>query len=92
MRTLMITYDLRAPGRNYGLLHDAIKKLSSGRWVHPLESVWIVQTFESASYWRDQLKHYIDSNDRLLVVQTPLSEWASWNVASNEVEWMKRVA
>lgn len=37
---VLITYDLKQPGRNYTDLYEAIKSL--GDWQHPLESTWFV--------------------------------------------------
>ena len=37
---VLITYDLKQPGRNYSDLYETIKSL--GDWQHPLESTWFV--------------------------------------------------
>ena len=66
MSLLLISYDLRAPGRNYD---DVYKQLKSyDNWWKNLESVWIVVTSKSPSQVRDDLKVLVDSNDKILVV------------------------
>ena len=42
MATHLITYDLRAPGRDYDPVYDYIKTL--GTWWHNVDSTWIVVT------------------------------------------------
>lgn len=67
MTATLITYDLRAPGRNYTNLYEGIKAL--GGWWHCLDSNWIVKTSLTTVQVRDALAAHIDSNDKLLVVQ-----------------------
>ena len=66
MALLLITYDLKVPGRDYKSLYEAIKGASG--WWHYLESTWVVSTQESQQVWVDRLNGLIDNNDRLLVV------------------------
>lgn len=82
MRTYLIGYDLKKPGKDYTTLIAGIKQL--GDWWHYLDSTWIVKTNSSASDIRDELKPLIDPNDQLLVVRLQ-GDWASWlNVEGND--------
>lgn len=62
-----ISYDLRAPGRNYDGLFEAIKK--SSRWWHYLESTWLIITNETPDQVWDRLEGKIDKNDYLLIIE-----------------------
>jgi len=64
---LLITYDLRRPGRNYKSLHEAIK--SAGTWWHHLESTWLIETDASPNQWAEFLRPHMDANDNLLVIR-----------------------
>ena len=67
MKAFSINYDLRAPGREYKKLYDAIR--ASGKWWHYLDSTWIVATDESAQQIWNRLKDHIDKNDYLLIIE-----------------------
>jgi hypothetical protein len=80
-----IDYDLRAPGRNYASLIEAIKVLP---WAHPLKSTWVVATTMSASDLGAYLFRHMDRNDGLLV--TRLQGDAVWyNLPGDVSEWLK---
>lgn len=86
MNVLQVTYDLRAPGRNYASLHSAIK--ARPNWCHPLESTWVVVTNESSSELLDDLLGHIDANDGLLVAA--LTGQAAWyGLAPAVSNWLK---
>ncbi len=74
MRTYLIAYDLRQPGRDYKTLFQALK--SYGTWWHGLESTWMIRTAQSAEQIRDYLLGHMDRNDRLMV--TGLTGEAAW--------------
>lgn len=87
MQTHLITYDLKAPGRDYARLFQAIK--SYNRWAKVLESVWFVASEKTASEIRDHLKGFVDGNDKLLVVAVKTG-WATLRVGNEKVtEWMR---
>jgi hypothetical protein len=67
MKVFMITYDLRAPGRNYESLYEAIR--SAGAWWHFLESSWLLATNESSIQVWNRLASNIDRNDHLLIIE-----------------------
>ncbi len=62
-----INYDLKAPGRDYSGLFEAIKQ--SPKWWHFLDSTWIVVTEENVGQVWERLAPHIDRNDYLLVIE-----------------------
>ncbi|HVW64134.1 MAG TPA: SinR family protein [Nitrosospira sp.] len=75
MAVYLVTYDLKAPGRNYQPVYDYLKRFI---YCKKLESVWLVQTSLSASTIRDNLERLIDANDVIFVVQiTASADWAA---------------
>ena len=67
MNAYSITYDLKAPGRNYDSLYEAIKQC--GKWWHYLESTWIVITNETSQQIWNRLSSHIDKNDSILIIE-----------------------
>jgi len=67
MKAYSITYDLKAPGRNYESLYEAIKQ--SGKWWHYLESTWLVITDKTSQEIWASLAQTIDKNDLLLIIE-----------------------
>lgn len=76
MKALLVTYDLKAPGRDYSSLHEAIK--TSITWWHYLESTWIIITNETPKQVSDRLKTKIDTNDRLLIIEITDATVSGW--------------
>ena len=75
----LISYDLDKPGQNYERLIARLKQHGAFR---VLLSQWALNTTLTPVQLRDDLKAYVDSNDRLLVTQ--VSDWASYNLMSGE--------
>lgn len=65
----MITYDLNSTGQRYNELINAIKKTSNGCWCTCWKSSYLIQSPLSPSQIADRLKPYLDSNDRLVVIE-----------------------
>lgn len=65
----MITYDLNSTGQRYNELISAIKEASNGCWCTFWKSSYLIQSPLSPSRITDRLKPYLDSNDRLLVIE-----------------------
>lgn len=80
MKAYMVSYDLDKPGQDYEKL---IKRLKEHGAVRILLSQWALRTNWSAIQLRDDLKGYIDGNDRLLVSEL-MGEWASWNIMASD--------
>jgi hypothetical protein len=82
-----ISYDLRAPGRNYGGLYQEIKNISQ-RWCHPLDSTWYIVTDLSALQVRDTLWALMDNSDDLVVTCATVP--GAWIGLSSETsDWLK---
>lgn len=90
MYTLLISYDLMGSEtyKDYKILIDRIKKYPN--WSKPLKSVWLIKTEDTPSKVRDKLRSYIDSDDKLIVVDITNKTWATTRVASNVTEWMHK--
>lgn len=88
MSILMISYDLRTPGRNYQDLYAAIKAVDH---CHALESVWLIDVNQTSIQVRDSLKALADANDGILVIEfAPQAGWAYSNLLPGAGEWIKR--
>lgn len=74
MKLFFVTYDLLKPGKNYDQLYAALERLGAKR---VLLSVWALRGNHTAAGLRDSLKQHMDSNDRLLVIES--ADWAAWN-------------
>lgn len=69
----LITYDLLAPGQDYKDLIRAIQQYDN---VKITESCYVVNTTQEPIAIRDNLKRYLDSDDRLFVTNLKLgSAW-----------------
>ena len=67
MRAFSINYDLKAPGRDYAGLFNAIREI--GKWWHYLDSTWIVISNEEPQQIWDRLGPHVDKNDNMLIVE-----------------------
>lgn len=76
MALLLVTYDLKVPGKDYKSLHEALKTANS--WWHHLESTWILYTNDSVQVWTDRLTKLLDQNDRLFVVDITGRQSNGW--------------
>jgi hypothetical protein len=63
MAIILVSYDLKQPGRNYEPVWDYLKRFNHCRG---LESVWLLDTGASPATVRDNLRTLIDSNDVVL--------------------------
>lgn len=62
MAVHIVTYDLRAPGKDYEPLLSAIRVYPN---CHCLKSAFFIETNESAQAVRDKLMRLVDQNDQL---------------------------
>lgn len=89
MKTYVVSYDLRKPGQNYQSIIDKLKGYAG--WCRLQQSVWIIQTTQSAVQVRDHLQPSLDVNDSLYVGK--LSGEAAWFGQSEAVsKWIKQAA
>jgi len=82
VNTLLISYDLKSPGKDYSKLLDYLK--SYGNWAKPLESFWLIRTTYTAEQVRNAVVGYIDQNDKIFVIDVT-SRHAAWKNITNEV-------
>lgn len=76
MTTAALTsYDLNAPGHDYGDFIQRIKSLDT--WWHHFDSTWIVKTSQSSKSVRDSLRSLLDVDDEPLIVDIT-STSAAW--------------
>ncbi len=86
----LITYDLKAPGKDYEALFEAIKQISID-WCHPLSSVWIIKSNESsANNIYSPLKSKLDENDYIFVCELNDNKqgWLNkndWQIMDNNI-------
>jgi hypothetical protein len=85
MTAFVVCYDLRAPGRNYQTLYDRLRQYP--QWGKVTESTWVVVTTWTAVQIRDDLRQYVDDNDRIFVVKS--AGEAAWVNSVCETEWLK---
>ncbi|HBY7276767.1 TPA: hypothetical protein MI614_11670 [Klebsiella pneumoniae] len=83
MAIYCVTYDLKAPGRNYD---DVFTYLKQFDYCKHLESFWLIDTTLSAAQLRDGFKAKVDGNDVLFVARLQKS-WASLNYSCST--WLK---
>jgi hypothetical protein len=84
---LIVAYDLHNPGRDYPKI-EAVLKRADGGWAHPQGSVWLLDTSEEPTVWRDRLGGLGDTNDEFLVIQLQ-HNWASRNMDQDVADWLK---
>ncbi|WP_027466092.1 hypothetical protein [Curtobacterium sp. UNCCL17] len=88
MSSFLITYDLRAPGRDYDPVYAYLKGFGT-RW-RPLESVLVIATDEkTAATIRNDLVKLVDSNDQVLVIQVDHSNAAWTGFTDQQNQWLK---
>lgn len=87
MQTILISYDLRKPGRNYENLYEYLK--SYEKWAKPLESLWLIKTSLSPTDVRDIALEHIDTNDGLFVVDVTNRSTAWIGIPKKVSDWIK---
>lgn len=85
MAILLVTYDLKQPGRDYAPVHEYLKTFT---YCKGLESVWLLDTTTSVSVVRDGLKARTDSNDKIFVTRLSPHDWASYNYYCSD--WLNK--
>jgi hypothetical protein len=87
VNTIEINYDLVAPGRDYSKLSTYLKSFNG--YSHALESLWLVRTTKSAVTVRDEIKQYVDANDKVLVLDVTNDAWATLHLSKSTNEWLQ---
>jgi hypothetical protein len=62
----IVTYDLHQPGRDYQKVEDLLNTVPA---VHPMGSVWLVETSLSALALAEELERTGDPNDEYFVAR-----------------------
>lgn len=90
MSTYLISYDLWWPetSKDYEKLISHIK--SYGTWAKPLESFWFVKTTKTLTTVRDETKQYLDSNDKLVVLDITKDNWWTIRIPKDVTERMQK--
>lgn len=86
MNTILISYDLQTPGKDYVNLWNHLR--SYGNYARPLESVWLIRTGSNAKQVRDIAINHIDQNDKIFVVDVTGKESAWHRLTEKIVEWI----
>ena len=81
----IVLYDQCQPARDYDRLYQALKSFPN--WGKLTESAWAVVSESEAPQIRDYLKQFIDSGDRLIVIQSGRS--GAWTKVLANDEWVK---
>ena len=76
MAILVVSYDLKKPGKNYQSVWDYLNKFTHCK---ALESFWILDTTKTVTTVRDEMKALVDTNDRVFVCRMVKNAWASHN-------------
>lgn len=87
MNSILISYDLRKPGKDYQQVYDCIKRM--GHWAKPLESLWIVKTSKNTTQVCDELRQHVDANDKLLVINVTGDAMSWFNMPTDVATWLK---
>ena len=82
----MISYDLKAPNRNYDDLYAILKTAES--WWHYLESTWLIYTSDGIEAWQMKIKSAIDNNDSFIIVNVTKQPRNGW-LPKKAWEWIR---
>jgi hypothetical protein len=85
MASMIVSYDLKQPGRDYNSLYDKLK--SYPYYCRITESTWFIKPNKQCSVVRDEIMSLIDSNDRLFV--GVLTGEAAWFNTIGNSEYLK---
>jgi hypothetical protein len=75
MAILMVTYDLKQPGRDYSPVHRYLKQFT---YCKDLESFWLLDTTRTTKEVRDSLQSLVDGNDKVFVARL-YRDWGAYN-------------
>lgn len=86
MNTILVSYDLIAPGQSYPKLRDHLKSYPG--YAKPLESFWLIRTTLPAAQVRDAALKYVDENDKIFTIDVTGRECAWNNLLDGAGEWI----
>lgn len=76
MTVMIVSYELRNPGKNYQPLYDYLNKFAH---CHSHTSCWFIETTLTIAVVRDRLSALVDGNDTIFVARLSY-EWAGTNL------------
>ena len=82
MQLFSVSYDLLAPGKDYQALYVRLRALGAARVLY---SQWMLKGAYTAAELRDDLRRYIDANDRLLVINVTTGAMA-WTTLEIDIK------
>lgn len=91
MHTLHISYDLyKADGRDYTKLFDRIKILSTGKYDHPVESTWFVETQYDHQEFLAHLGPVLHYGDKIVITEVDRTAgfWSK-GLADQDLDYLK---
>ncbi|MBU9661865.1 hypothetical protein KTF22_08170 [Burkholderia multivorans] len=89
MAVYFIGYDLtRKQFQNYENLITAIK--AYGVYWGNLDSTWLIETAQSSTQIRDNLKQHIHTDDRLLVIRVQGEAAWTGSFSDSASDWLKK--
>ena len=86
MAILLVSYELKKPGRDYQALFDYLEQFNR---CHELQSGWLIEAYEAVTQVREDLRSLVDANDVILVNRLN-QEWSSYNYPC--AAWLNDVA
>lgn len=88
MAAYMITYDLNSTGQKYDQVIQAIKNSSlNSSWCSYWKSSWLIKSNLSPTEIQQKIKPYLDSNDRLFIVEIK-NNYSGW-LTDHEWEYIR---
>jgi len=82
----MVDYDLKAPGKDYTSLINAIQQFHC---LHTLRSSWLVKAAVTAEELRNYLFAHMDSNDGIIVADVTGRALAWQGLGEGATEWIQ---
>jgi hypothetical protein len=82
---LLVTYDLKTPGKNYSPLYEALK--TQGKWWHYLTSTWLLSTTKPPQQVFADLSPHLTSQDYLLIFTVGKPYWGT--LPKEAWDWIK---
>lgn len=86
-RKYIVAYDLNAPGQKYKKMTEALETYGTNQ-KKILETTWLLKTRKSAQEIYDGLKAYLDSNDRIIVIEVVPANAQGW-LSQDAWNWLK---
>lgn len=59
-------------------------------WARLFNNTWIVKTIKSLSEVRSEVRNYLPSTSKIIVIDITESGWATYNFTENITNWMKK--